>query len=104
MVYRNRWKDTERQVAKMLGVTRNPNDGTHKPDIDYGPFNIEHKCRSSVPKWFSKAMTQAVRASQENTTPVLVISVPQQGVGTERYAVMRFKDWLDWHGPSERSE
>jgi hypothetical protein len=49
------WKRQERQVAAMLGTTRNPNNGRPQADIDAGPFAVEHKARKALPAWEHKA-------------------------------------------------
>ncbi len=96
------WKRQERQVAEMLGSRRNPNTGEHRADIDAGPFVVEHKARKSLPKWLTKALSQATGASRDGgkgQTPIVVLSEVKQGRKAERYVLMRFDNFLEWHGP-----
>jgi len=98
-----RWKRQERQVAAMLGSTRNPNNGHQQTDIDAGPFAVEHKTRKSLPTWLTGALRQA-RNGAEGRTPVVVLTEVRQGVKAKRYVFMDFADWADWHGdPQERA-
>ena len=92
-----RWKKQEREVAAMLGTTRNPNNGHQQADIDAGPFAVEHKARKSLPKWLTQALRQA-RAVADERTPVVVVTEVRQGVKAKRYVVMEFADWTDWYG------
>ena len=101
-----RWKRHEREIAEALGSHRNPNTGEHRSDINAGPFAVEVKTRKVIPKWLSAAMSQSVLAAQLNNkgeTPIVVLSVPRVGSGTERLVVMKFSDFCDWHGSSEGS-
>lgn len=100
----NRWKRHERVVAAAQGARRNPNTGEHRADIDTPAFAEEHKLRKTLPKWFTGAMRQAVGAVKEGQTPVVVLSTASQGRKVQRYAVMRFEDWMEWHGDTHVSE
>jgi len=98
-----RWKKQERQVAAMLGVTRNPNNGRRQSDIDVGAFAVEHKARKTLPSWFTDAVAQA-SASANGRTPVVVLTEVRQGMKARRYVVLRFADWVDLYGdPQERT-
>jgi hypothetical protein len=92
-----RWKRQERQVAVMLGTTRNPNNGTHQTDIDAGPFAVEHKTRKSLPTWLTGALRQARHGAQDRT-PIVVLTEVRQGVKAKRYVILDFSDWAAWHG------
>lgn len=94
-----RWKTHERSVAQALGTTRNPNNGKRQADIDAGPFAIEHKTRQAIPAWFAKMMMQAKEGASEAQTGIAVIDVcAGRGDKTRRYVVLRWEDWLEWHG------
>ena len=97
-----RWKRAERLVATLLGSHRNPNNGYAQADIDTPMFAAEHKCRKALPGWLRTAMTQAARGATAGRTPIVVITAVSQGRKAERYVVMRFQDFVDWHGdPAE---
>jgi hypothetical protein len=98
-----RWKRQERTVAAVLGSHRNPNNGEHRTDIDAGPFAVEHKARKSLPHWLTGALRQA-RNGADGRTPIVVLTEVRQGVKAQRFVVMDFGDFADWHGdPQERS-
>ncbi|TMB70442.1 MAG: hypothetical protein E6J43_01945 [Chloroflexi bacterium] len=96
------WKRQERQVAAALGSRRNPNSGEHRTDIDAGPFAVEHKARKSMPKWLTGALQQA-RNSAGDRTPVVVLTQVSQGRKAQRYVVLDFSDWADWHGDAQEA-
>ena len=91
------WKRQERQVAAMLGTTRNPNNGQQQTDIDAGPFAVEHKARKSLPAWLTDALQQA-RNSADGRTPVVVLTEVRRGVKAKRYVLLDFSDWVAWLG------
>lgn len=94
-----RWKVHERAVARALGSERNPSNGKRQADINAGPWAIEHKTRLALPQWFTRMMGQAVAGAKEGETPIAVIdSCAGRGHSTERYVVMRWDDFLEWHG------
>lgn len=93
------WKRAERHVARMLGTGRIPNSGHAQPDIVAGPFAIEHKCRATLPQWLLDAVLQAERNAGAGQTPLVVLTMPRgRGRQPVRLVVMRFADWVDWHG------
>jgi len=90
-----RWKKHERAVAEAMHTHRNPNNGEHRLDIETPVWGVEHKLRKRVPDWLHAAVAQAVNAAEPlNKRPAVVISESRRGVGTIRYVVMRFEDWL----------
>lgn len=90
-----RWKRHERAVAEALGTHRNPNNGEARSDIETPEWAIEHKLRKRVPDWLHGAVHQAVNAAESvNKRPAVVISESRRGVGTIRYVVLRFEDWI----------
>ena len=95
-----RWKRHELAVARQLGTERNPSNGRRQADIDADiPFAIEHKTRKLIPAWLTNAMAQAVAGVVGKRTPVVVLDYCRgRGHTTERYAIMRWSDFLDWHG------
>lgn len=95
-----RWKRHERAVAQALGSERNPSNGKRNADIDKRiPFAVEHKTRQAMPQWFTKAVSQAIAGATEGRTPLVVIDYCRgRGHTTERFAVMRFADFVEWHG------
>ena len=92
------WKRAERQVASDFGTTRNPNDGRARLDISAGPWAIEHKQRQRLPSWLWKAMEQAQAGAQGTQTPIVVLTEVSQGKRARRLVVMRYEDFLEWHG------
>ena len=93
------WKRHERKTARLLGAERNPNTGRSQADITAGPFCVEHKSRKVLPKWLLEALEQARRNAAPGQTPVVVLSwAPGQGRKVQRYVMLRFEDWAEWHG------
>ena len=92
------WKRQEREIAALLGSTRNPNTGEHRSDIDTPALAVEVKKKKELPGWFKDAVQQAVRAAQEGQTGIVVFSEVSQGRKAQRYVTLRLEDWLEWHG------
>jgi len=100
------WKAQERESARLLGTTRQPNNGSHQEDLvsidDLLPFSIEHKDRDRLPVWLLAALDQARRACRPGQTPLVILVASRRGVKARRLAVMELADWKDWHGPTAR--
>lgn len=87
------WKRQEREVAKLLGGTRNPNSGQSAPDIVGVPgWSIEVKARKRLPAWLTHAYEQAARNAQAGERPMVILVEVSQGVKATRYAVIRLDD------------
>ena len=100
-----RWKRTEREVAHALGTSRLPNTGRAQPDIIAGPFAIEHKMRTTLPRWLLDALAQARRNARPDQTPIVILTHPRgQGRKPLRLVVLAFEDWVAWHGPLEGTD
>ena len=99
-----RWKRAERHTAQLLGTHRNPNTGESRADMETAAFAVEHKLRMRLPQWLKHAMWQAVGAAKENQTPIVILTEASRGRKATRYVLMRFPDWLDWHGNTPVTE
>lgn len=100
------WKHHEREIAKRLNGVRVPVTGRQRgsaPDIAHPTLAIEVKSRSNPPKFLMDAMDQAKASVRGNQTPIVVIHEKGQRHDND-FVVMRFKDWLDWHGPVTEEE
>lgn len=94
------WKVEERRIAKMLGVSRNPNIGRSHADINCGPWVIEVKKRKAgLPKWLKDALRQAASNATPGTVPLVIVSEVRQGVPAKRTVLVDFKDFREWYGP-----
>jgi hypothetical protein len=95
---RERWKRTEREVAKHIGGRRVPITGRGRgdvPDIAHTWLSPEVKCRGVVPAWLEEALVQAKAAAKQDQLPVAII----HKVGQEHaddLVVLRLKDFKDW--------
>ncbi len=69
----NAWKQAERRIAKSLNGTRDPNDGTGKPDIKHPILAPEVKHGEQVPKMLVDALTQARKNAPEGTIPCVIL-------------------------------
>ncbi len=94
----DRWKRHEREIARLLGGRRLPNNGSGQPDVvavtAAGTLAVQVKTRTSVPAWLTAAMGQATRdaiATDPEAIPIVVIAHPSPGVGTRRYAVLELE-------------
>lgn len=97
------WKNTERQIASILGGERVPVTGRQRgsaPDIAHDWLSLEVKHRKSLPEWLHDAMRQAVASDRGNQLPMVVLHQKQQLYG-DSYAVVRLKDFVDWFGEVE---
>ncbi len=92
------WKQQERVVAKDFGTHRLPNTGEHRLDISAGPWAIEHKLRKRLPVLLWKAMQQAQGGAQDGQTPIVVLTEASRGRKAQRLVVMRYEDFMQWHG------
>jgi len=100
---RRSWKRHESAIAEKLGGTRNPCTGGQHSDVDAGPFAAEVKLRRSLPQWIHDAVDQAARSAGERT-PIVVLVESRQGIKARRYVLLRFEDFVDWHGSLEMTE
>lgn len=93
------WKASERRTAALLGTTRIPSRGIASPDMRTPTLNVEHKHRKALPAWLTHAVAQAV-GTAEGRLPVVVLATSGRGKPTQRYALLRFSDFLSAvHGP-----
>lgn len=89
-----RWKDTERQIAKLLHGERVPITGRARgsaPDISHDFFSIEVKDRQNLPEWIADAMNQADASNKNNKIPLVIL----HGKGMkhqDNYAILRLGD------------
>lgn len=92
------WKAQELAIAKVFGVTRNPNNGRIQSDVDIPGFSIESKKRKRLPAAIVKAMAQATRNCKPGRKPLAVlIDAPGPGVRVQRYALLTFEDFVELH-------
>lgn len=88
------WKRVERDIAKDLGTSRNPNTGEARADINKGiPLSVESKKRKKLPAWLWKAMQQAQDGAEEGQLPVAVLTETSQGKKARRLVVLPY-EWL----------
>ena len=95
-----RWKAHELETARALGTERNPSNGRRQNDIDAGPWAIEHKSRLTPWQFLRKAMHQALEGATKRNAGQTPLVVLYDGKGHERrrWVIMRFEDFVDWHG------
>lgn len=92
---RQKGKRVELQIAKMLGTGRNPADGHTHTDIYSGRMAVEVKAREKLPKWMAEAMQQAVDDLKDGREiPVVVLVQSAVGQQPQRYALLRFEDFV----------
>ena len=90
---RHRGKNTERNVAKIIGGKRIGILG--KDDVQAGPFSIEVKDRQkSLAHSF---MAQACRNCSPVLTPLVVIH-KKNSSNHDDLVCIRMKDWIDFYG------
>lgn len=96
-----RWKDTERALAKRLGGRRVPVTGRQRgdqPDIEHGAFAIEVKSRKALPLWLRDAVAQAVAARHDDIQLPIAILHQHGNRHSNDLVVMRLDDFEEWHG------
>jgi hypothetical protein len=90
---RRRGYDTERAVAKYLGLERIAGSG--KRDLDGGWLSVECKEKQSPVGWLVGIIAQAVRLAKPGQLPIGVIHF----LGTrhdEDLVVLRLADFREW--------
>jgi len=93
---KKRSKVYEREVARRLGVKRNPETGAVGADVYCGPFDVEVKSRAAGFGAIVRLMDEAKRKARPNQTPVLV--AVHRGTEIRYLAVMELDDWAAWNG------
>jgi hypothetical protein len=92
------WKVQERSMARMLGAERNPNIGLGQSDFDVPGFSFESKKRKALPALLTAAFAQAVRNCKPGRKPaVAFVLAPSSGVKVQRFALLRFEDFVELH-------
>ena len=92
---RQKGKRVELEVAHMLGTGRNPADWHAHTDIYKDNMALEVKARKALPKWMASAMEQAVADLKDGrTVPVVIMVQSKIGQLPQRYALMRFEDFV----------
>ena len=67
------WKKAERDIAALLGTTRNPNNGERREDISHARLSVEVKHGAQVPKLIVSAMEQARRNAPAGKVPIVAL-------------------------------
>ena len=99
---RQKGKRVELQIAKMLGTGRNPADGHSHTDIHAGRYAVEVKARKALPQWMWSAMQQAVDDLKDGReVPVVVMVQSDIGQVPQRYALLKFEDFLALKGADD---
>lgn len=97
-----RWKKFERELARDMGVERNPCDGSRdQADFDTPMFRFQAKRRKDcLPKevldWLDRTQLAAL-AEGKGRIPVVVIQRRGENRG-EAVVLLRWADWRDLHG------
>lgn len=90
-----RWKKEERRVARLLGLKRNPKDGSANPDAENSWLIVENKDRSRPPLWIYQALGLARQKAGRTRLGVVTITSPSD---PRVLVVMDIRDFKDWHG------
>lgn len=97
------WKTQERVFAEMLGTTRVPSNGHPQADLELPGWSVEVKKTQTFPKMILLAMAQAVRNVMPGKRPVVLFAHARgRGYPVERYAVLRFEDFMYLRQMEER--
>lgn len=90
---RQRGKNTERKLAKLLNAKRVGIMGGE--DCEHPIFSFEIKSRKSfvAVNW----LEQAKRNSKEGKIPVVVVHIRGKRYNQD-YVILSLKDWIDLHG------
>lgn len=91
------WKDLERRVAKLLGGSRIPCNGSAAPDVLVGDWlAVECKYRTKLPVWLSGALNQ-VEGCAGGRLPIVVLFGRGKRTG-DSLVLMRLSAFEDWFG------
>jgi hypothetical protein len=99
----SRWKAFERRCAVRLGGRRRPVTGLDRGDGDvFTPmFEVQCKLRAGHPAYLVRWLAEVCRtAAARDRIGVVVWKEPGKGRDDgEALVVMRFRDFVDLHGP-----
>lgn len=86
------WKHAERQLARLIGGQRLPNNGYGQPDVTVAgavdTWALEVKHRESLPAWLTAAVDQSDRNAGVDRIPALVLVHCSQGRKARRLLVV----------------
>jgi len=94
------WKNTEREIARLLGGHRVPVTGRQRgdvPDIAHEWLSIEVKHRRIVPAWLLDAMAQAEASKNGQQLPVVILH-PHGKRHADNLVIIRLSDFIAWFG------
>lgn len=100
------WKQFERRMSRDFGVERLPNTG-QRDGSDNAPhpmFCFQFKLRKVIPLIFFDWLAGIVAtAARQGKIGVLVLKTPRKR-DIDSLVVLRWKDWVDLHGPMTTNE
>ena len=94
-----RWKDSERRVARVLGLTRNINTGEATPDAEGEWLVVEVKDRSRFPNWIEAEVLKARQRAGEGRLGIAVLTGPTNILDL---VVMDLRDFKDYFGGQKK--
>jgi len=97
----SRWKTQERRIAKLLGLSRNPQHGQKGPDIQGGWLVVEVKDRREGPEWIYQMLQKAREHAGKGRLGLGVITSPSW---TQDLVILTLRDFVEWFGVDKRKE
>ncbi len=94
-----RWKREERRVSRLLGATRNIQDGSQRSDAESRWLVIENKDRKTLPQWITAALAKVRLNAGSSRLGVVTITTQES---SQILVVMDIKDFRDWFGGKEK--
>jgi hypothetical protein len=94
------WKAFERRLSKDMGTNRIPVTGERDgADAKTSMFQFQFKLRKVIPLWLFRWMDGIVAsAAAHEKIGVLVLKRPRME-DTDALVIVRWRDWVDLHGP-----
>ena len=86
------WKHAERQLARLIGGQRLPNNGSGQPDVIVSgavdTWAVEVKHRETLSAWLTDAVDQSDRNAGSDRIPAVVLVHTSQGRKARRLLVV----------------
>lgn len=106
MASAQRWKEEERECARLLGGRRLPNNGFGQPDVMVdGTLAVQVKVHKTLPQWFKDHVTQSQRDAEglSETGILWLAERAGRGIPTQRYVVMPAAVFMELTGSSRNT-
>lgn len=93
-----RWKEQERRIARLLGLSRRPNTGRGGPDLEGQWLVVEVSDRSRYPQWVIDKILKAKEWAKGDRLGVHILTGTDQPIDV---ICLDLRDWIAYHGKDQ---